>query len=296
MRARVRNGIVVSLALHTLVLLALSRLAWRTPEPAAPLSPTATFVWLVASSSSAVPEPSETSTPFEPPPRVPPSPAVEKPPRPRAPARTATEQPAAGAQTGGASSPEDVRTRGPSPNPMEARRRAVEAVLEERDHAASYRSFAFPGTIGEQQAFDEDAAHRREEAGLQAPLTAFDSPSKGRAGLEEASVPGEHFRWISDDCYQDVGMRNPFLFVPLLTPTFCARPNPRGDLFAGAKPTYLMSAAERLATAKHVERIERLRRPTTGTPMPLEGAGHVPQSAAARLPNRSEPADAHPLR
>jgi hypothetical protein len=267
MRARVRNGVLASLALHGLVVLTLSRLAWPTSERAAALSQAPTFVWLMASSPSAVPEPSEAdSTPPEPRP-----PKTETQSRARAPTRTATDHRATESRSRGAS-PAVAPTHGPSLDPTEARRLAVEAVLEDRAQASSYRSFAFPGTIGEQRAFDEDGAQRREEAGLQAPLTAFDSPSKGRAGLEEVAVPGEHFRWISDSCYQPVGMGNPFTLVPLMTPTLCARTHPRGDLFVSAKPTYLMSAAERQATAKHIERIERLRRPTTGAAMPLEGS------------------------
>jgi hypothetical protein len=156
----------------------------------------------------------------------------------------------------------------------EATRQAVRDVLRDRDVDASYRSFLFPGTIAEQQANDEAAARRHEEAGLQAPLTAFDSPSKGRAGLSETSPLGDlKMLWVSDDCYQTTGTNNPFVLdiakgLYAAPTTFCLHPT-RDDLFISAKPSYLMHAQERAATEKHLQRIERLRRPTTGVAMPL---------------------------
>jgi hypothetical protein len=157
----------------------------------------------------------------------------------------------------------------------EASRRAAVDVLEERDRAGSYRSFVFPGTIAEHEAFDEAQRLRRVERGLQAPLTAFDSPAKGRAGITETDAYGRTVRWISDDCYQTTGTNNLFLLPAVaglfaIPMTSCAQPPPRADLFATAKPDYLMGADERTAAAAASARRERLRRPTTGVVMSLE--------------------------
>jgi hypothetical protein len=145
----------------------------------------------------------------------------------------------------------------------ETRRRAIEDVVEERERAASYRSFSFPGTIDEEQAFDESERERGVVAGLQPPKTAFDSPSKGRAGLTEHNVFGEYIVWVSDECYQTFGTKNIFILpsaqglfgAPM---TSCVSAHPREDVFANAKPSYLMSAEE------HAERAQRLRRVDTG--------------------------------
>jgi hypothetical protein len=275
-----RKSVVVSLALHGLALVSLSRFALQPLQPALPAQPI--FVWLAPPTAPTVPEPA----PAEPrsaaaaskPTRAEPAPSTRPPTQPevsRDQSREHERRKPAG--TGEPVTPTDETPRQPSPpgprsslSPAEARQRAVDSVLEERERGSSYRSFTFPGTIAEQQKVDADEAQRRTEAGLQAPLTVFDSPSKGRAGLDEHSVPGEHFRWISDACYQNAGMNTPFTFVPLMTPTLCARSRPRDDLFMSAKPTYLMGAEERAVAAKRVQRFERLRRPTTDAVMPLQ--------------------------
>jgi hypothetical protein len=146
-------------------------------------------------------------------------------------------------------------------------------VLEERAREGAYRSLTFPGTIAEHEAFEEAERLRRVESGLQAPLTAFDSPSKGRAGLTDTNPSGQITRWISDDCYQTSGTNTLFVLPSLQalagTPvTMCTHPS-RDDLFATAKPDYLMDDEERAATDAAIERRERLRRPTTGAVMPL---------------------------
>jgi hypothetical protein len=146
--------------------------------------------------------------------------------------------------------------------------------LQERARAGSYRSLTFPGTIAEQEAFDEVERFRRVERGLQVPLTAFDSPAKGRAGISATNAFGQTIRWISDDCYQTSGTNNLFILPTLQalagTPvTMCTRPT-RDDLFATAKPDYLMDTEERAATQAMLERRERLRRPTTGAVLPLD--------------------------
>jgi hypothetical protein len=156
-----------------------------------------------------------------------------------------------------------------APDLIEARRRAAAEVLTEREHANSYRSFAFPGTIAEQRAFDDQARFHRTERGLQAPLTVFDSPSKGRAGMT-ASTALDSQRWVSDDCYQLVDTTGrlwlPGFWVPA---TLCVRRQPRADLFEAAKPSYLVNKEEGEAADAEAQRRERLRRPTTGAVMAL---------------------------
>jgi hypothetical protein len=146
-------------------------------------------------------------------------------------------------------------------------------VLEERAREGAYRSFTFPGTVAEEEAYAEAERHRRAERGLQAPLTAFDSASKGRAGLSEKSPFGKTTRWITDDCYQTSGTDNPFILPSLQglagMPVRMCTQSSRGDLFATAKPDYLMDDEERAATDAAIERRERLRRPTTGAVLPL---------------------------
>jgi hypothetical protein len=147
-------------------------------------------------------------------------------------------------------------------------------VLEERAREGAYRSLTFPGTIAEQEAFDEAERFRRAERGLQAPLTAFDSAAKGRAGLSWTNASGQTTRWITDDCYQTSGTNNLFILPSLqalvsMPVTTCTGRLARGDLFVAAKPGYLMDDEERAATDAAIERRERLRRPTTGAVLPL---------------------------
>jgi hypothetical protein len=133
------------------------------------------------------------------------------------------------------------------------------------------RSFRFPGTVGEERAFRESEQLRRVERGLQEPLTAFDSPSKGRAGITEGFGNGQVIRWVTDDCYQLLGVSNPFLLFPdfWAPTTLCAQPGPRDDLFATSKPAYLMDEAERAEADAVFQRRERLRRGPTDVVMPL---------------------------
>jgi hypothetical protein len=92
--------------------------------------------------------------------------------------------------------------------------------------------------------------------------------------LRETTALGVRVRWISDECYQTLGTGNLFVLPSVLglyafPTTLCVGAQPRGDLFWDAKPAYLMNGAEREATAEKEQRMERLRRPTTGTVMRL---------------------------
>jgi hypothetical protein len=278
---RQRTALVLSVVLHACALLGLSTTTFprHGVENARP-----DIVWLaarpVASPPSAL-EPPLPAAPVERPAGEPPAePSVGS-------AGTATSAAQETASSAAQEAPDSAARENVPPSPpagaeasppdlFEASRRAAAEVLEERDRAGSYRSLTYPGTLAEQEAFEETERFRREERGRQAPLTAFDSPAKGRAGMQETSPFGKTVRWVSDDCYQTVGSDNPFLLpatawlfaIPM---TNCATPPPRGDLFASAKPDYSMDADERAAAAAERARRERLRRPTTGAVMSLEG-------------------------
>jgi len=60
------------------------------------------------------------------------------------------------------------------------------------------------------------------------------------------------------------------LLIPPVPPTTCPRRPARTDLFATAKPSYLMGDEERAAVDAETQRREHLRRPTTGAVMRLE--------------------------
>jgi hypothetical protein len=272
------GGIPLSLVLHALVALGVSRIASHAPEPVVGRTP-ATFMWITAPRSAPTSEqpPAEPQLSAEPEPATEPDAADGVPAAANEPDRT----PAAGAiatltepaENTGSPRASDL---GSLPDDLtEARRRAIESLATERERGSSYRSFIFPGTLAEQQAFAESEGHRRTEAGLQAPLTAFDSPSKGRAGLSERTSLGQYVRWVSDDCYETLGTGNLFVlpsaeWLYSMPTVNCVDPRPRSDLFASAKPAYLMDAKERAAADERLQRIERLRRPTTGAPMSLE--------------------------
>jgi hypothetical protein len=153
-----------------------------------------------------------------------------------------------------------------------ARRRAIEDTAAERERGASYRSFSFPGTLAEEQAFEEEEAEERQariEVGLPPSKTAFDSPSKGRAGLDDTNAFGQYVVWITDDCYQTYGTSNPFLVAGaaalfLAPATTCVPGEPRGDLFENLKPSYLASRAERDDRAERLGRADRFDRTETG--------------------------------
>ncbi len=159
----------------------------------------------------------------------------------------------------------------PAPDLAEARRRATTDVLEDAKRADAHRSFVFPGTIGQQRAFDESERVRRREQGLQPPLTVFDSPAKGRAALPEPPVVAYGVHWVSDDCYVFREPLDRFILPPnlFIEPTTCTRRKARADLFLTAKPSYLMDDEERAAVDAETQRRELLRRPTTGAVMPL---------------------------
>jgi hypothetical protein len=162
----------------------------------------------------------------------------------------------------------------PAPDFVEERRRAAADLLEDGARADSRRSFSFPGTIAQQRAFEESERFRRRERGLQPPLTVFDSPAKGRAALPEEQMVVYGVHWVSDDCYVFREPPDRFavmgLLIPPVPPTTCPRRPARTDLFATAKPSYLMGDEERAAVDAETQRREHLRRPTTGAVMRLE--------------------------
>jgi hypothetical protein len=277
-----RPGIGWSLLLHALALCGVMQAVRHTPQYAPP-PPKSAIVWLAQPESAPAPQPTEerpvataepavgsadasraeaSMGPSEralPPSRIQPStPAIARAPTP-APSPTET-QPAAIA-----------RRVAPAPDLLEARRRAAVDVIEGTARADAHRSFEYPGTIAQQRAFDESERDRRRERGLQPPLTVFDSPAKGRAELPEETPRGIGVVWLTDDMYV---FREPLdrfvlpgLFVEPMTFT---RRFARTDLFATAKPYYLMSDEERKAVDAEKRRRELLRRPTTGAVMPLE--------------------------
>jgi hypothetical protein len=260
-----RSG-MVSVLLHAVALYGLMRAGWHVPQPVAKRP--ATVVWLAA--PQAAPPPAE--------PEDRPSAAAStagpedgsRAQRPRAPpprAARATPSPTAAATT---APPAAAPSVAPPPDLVEARGRAAVDALDDDARANARRSFAFPGTIAQQRAFDESERFRRRDQGLQPPLTVFDSPAKGRAALPEPPVVAYGVHWVSDDCYV---FREPLdrfilpgLFVP---PVTCTRRLARTDLFLTAKPSYLMHDEERAAVDAETQRRELLRRPTTGTVIPL---------------------------
>jgi hypothetical protein len=147
------------------------------------------------------------------------------------------------------------------------RRQAIDDLRTQSERAASYRSFSFPGTLAEEQAFAVANEQRRVEAGQAPARTAFDSPAKGRAGLSETTVLGERIVWVTDECYAKTGSNNLFLLpgaaglfdVPMTT---CVRVHPRDDLFDDVRPRYLMSADERADRAQRLGRDDNGAGPT----------------------------------
>lgn len=65
----------------------------------------------------------------------------------------------------------------------------------------------------------------------------FDSPSVGRAGLENRNALGQTQRWVSDECFQSAGMPNSIFAFPAgrdiyaMAMTHCVGHEPRSDLF-----------------------------------------------------------------
>jgi len=260
-----RSG-VLSLLLHAAALYALMGAAWHVPRPV--VERPATIVWLAAPEAASPPAASED----RPSPAEPPTGPEDGSRTQRAAVHTpraarANPSPPVAATTAPQAAPPNVA---PAPDLVEARRRATLGVLEDGDRADARRSFAFPGTIAQQRAFDESERIRRREHGLQPPLSVFDSPAKGRAALPEERMVVYGVHWVSDDCYV---FREPLdrfilpgLFVP---PVTCTSRFGRTDLFVTAKPSYLMSDEERAAVGTETQRRELLRRPTTGAVMPF---------------------------
>lgn len=259
-----RSGIL-SVALHALALYGLMRAGWQTPRPVTQRQ--ATIVWLAAApappppASEARPSPAEPNLGSEDGSRAEPA-GVRAPrrvPTSRSPPAEVLPVPPTAAQSAA-----------PAPDLAEARRRATTNALEDAERAGAHRSFAFPGTIAQQRAFDEAERNRRREHGLQPPLTVFDSPAKGRAGLAEEPAGPFGVHWVSDDCYVFREPTERFILPGLFVePTTCTRRLARADLFVTAKPSYLMHEDERAAVDAETQRRERLRRPTTGAVMPL---------------------------
>ena len=263
---RSRAGVVLSVALHATALVVIGRIASDAREPAAsPPARRPTVYWLEFVGPAGVVG-AASPVAIEPPPRAaePRRPAPARAPAPR-------RNPPAPATAPPATEPAQEVPRAAPVDFTAARQRAAKEVLAERDNATSYRSFSFVGTIAQQAAFDDDERFARVERGLQAPLTAFDSPAKGRAGGIERNGLGQATAWVSDDCYRLSGTGNLFLdqLLPgfMNAPTICTRRDPRTDVFATAKPTYLMGSDELAEAQQAGQRFERLRRPTTGVVM-----------------------------
>jgi hypothetical protein len=280
-----RSGIGLSVLLHMLGLYGLMHWALHAPRRTAELQ--AAIIWYAPHQHAlepapAPPSPADRSATTEPASESTDSSRVEvaprrtehtaPPARERA-ARPTPTQPPEPAIAPAPATPPAAPARGNAsvPNLVEARRRAAVDVLEERDRGDAHRSFAFPGTIAQQRAFDESERVRRRERGLQPPLTAFDSEAKGRAGLPEEPMGPFGVHWVSDDCYVFREPLDRFVLPGLFRePTTCTHRLVRTDLFTTAKPRYLMRDEEWKAVDAETQRRELLRRPTTGAVTPLE--------------------------
>jgi hypothetical protein len=271
-----RPGIGLSLLLHALALYGLMHAAWHAPRRA---QLQATIVWLAApelaapEQGSAPPSPADRPATSEPTIESKDTSRAEVAPRRRGRAlRPTPTQPAepAIAPAPGSPPPASARNNATVPNLVDARRRATADVLEEMARADAHRSSAFPGTIAQQRAFDESERFRRREHGLGPPLSVFDSEAKGRAGLPEEPIGPFGVHWVSDDCYVFREPLDRFVVPVFIEPTTCTHRLARTDLFATAKPRYLMRDEERKAVEDETRRRELLRRPTTGAVMPLE--------------------------
>jgi len=274
-----RSGIGLSLLLHALAFWGVMQAVWHAPRQQHPSSPVlqGAIVWLAEPELAPAPPPKEER-------RATAEPTIgsEGTAHPEGPARS-SERPARPNRT---RPPEATIAPAPAlpatPPPaapngafaqdlVEARRRAAVDTVEGAARAEAHRSFEFPGTIAQQRAVDESERFRRREQGLQPPLTAFDSPAKGRAELPEEPSGPFGVQWLADDLYvyrePDDRFILPGLFVEPITFT---RRFARTDLFVTAKPYYLMSDEERKAVEAEKQRRERLRRPTTGVVMQLE--------------------------
>jgi hypothetical protein len=263
---RPRGGTLLSLGLHALAGLALSRAIFHDTQPATEDRTTVFWLTLPERPAAQLPPASpSTDEPIAVAPEESRRQIIEEP----LPTEDATDSP--DGETPSAPSPATRADR--SQQLVEARERAISDFVTEQERAGSHRSFLFPGTLREQRAFEESKRLRRVERGLQQPLTAFDSPSKGRAGLTGTAAAGQEIQWTSNDCYRIRGTGNLFAYGDMVQQnplSACARPRPRGDLFATAKPSYLMDEDERAEADAAFQRRERLRRETTGAVLQLE--------------------------
>jgi hypothetical protein len=267
---RGNTGVTTSLLLHAVAAFGLGRVVWHVADPEPAVGPA--VVWLgewrpdaatgdqggrdEADSERSAPAPETIEAVVSPAPQSaePERLATDESAPPTAPP-TEAEQPAA-----------------PRVDWADAKRRAIEDLVAESERAASYRSFAFAGTIGEQQ--ESFAAERQRQiaaAGVDPEARpVLDQRAHRRAGLDEENPLGEYIVWVNDDCYQTHGTKNAFILPSALglyhTPTTnCVKAEPRDDLFADQKPAHLMSDEE-LA-----QRTERWRRTETGAVATFDG-------------------------
>lgn len=265
---RLRVNVVLSVALHALLIAGAAAVRWHGSSPAdEPRVISARFAMIERRAPLPAAEPPAVPDPIEPARENPgPEPPKAAPAAPAAPAADVSPPAEPTSEPRDPARDEDLATR-----LRDAPRRAFLDLDSERERADSVRSFSFPGTLAEEQAARAAERLRRSERGLQQPLTVFDSSTKGRAGITEPFGNGQTIRWISDDCYQLLGVSNPFLLFPdFMAPvTLCGQPGPRDDLFATIKPSYLMDAEERAEADAAFRRREQLRRGTTGAVMPL---------------------------
>ena len=272
-----RPGIGWSLLLHALALCGVMQAVWHTSRYA-PLAPQSAVVWLAQPESAPAPQPTEERPAATAEHAVGPADAsrAEASTRPReralSPSRIQPSTPPIARAPTPAPSPPAIAPRvAPGPNLLEARRRAAVDVIEGTARADAHRSFEYPGTIAQQRAFDESERDRHRERGLQPPLTVFDSPAKGRAELPEEMPRGIGLVWLTDDMYVFREPLDRFVLAGLFVePMTFTRRFARADLFATAKPYYLMRDEERKAVDAETRRRELLRRPPTGAVMPLE--------------------------
>ena len=194
----------LSIAIHAVVIVAVSRVPWAVSELARP-SPTLS-VWLQTMGTPQPRAPGATEFPDE---RVPevvpraPAPA-ERPPEParEKPAPQPEPAPAVAAPTETAPSPQAERAPRPDIDWDEERRRAVRGVIENRERERGYRAFS-PDDI---------------------------APRKREPDVEPAPPP-----MVVDDCVITTSKVKRMMMMMIGR---CVR-GPRGDLFADIKPFYL---------------------------------------------------------
>ncbi len=150
----VPRGSLLSITLHLLVALGVSRFAWRASEPAAE-APRA-IAWLVPQRALPVLEPAPAAPEPLAPSELERRPELPEPVPEDARAQRTTKPPDFAstpvAPTNRSDRAEDGKTSSTAPgaprSPLDlsdARARAIDSVLKERDVESSYRSFIFPG-------------------------------------------------------------------------------------------------------------------------------------------------------